>query len=55
MITALILLPLAGALCVSVARPNHARAIALVFNALTAILALAKKSGTPLSAIMPIA
>ncbi len=41
MITALILLPLAGALCVSVARPNHARAIALVFNALTAILALA--------------
>ena len=40
MITALILVPLAGALFVSAARPNHARGIALGFNALTAILAL---------------
>ncbi len=40
MITALILIPLAGALFVSAARPNHARGIALGFNALTAILAL---------------
>jgi len=40
MITALILVPLAGALFVSSARPNHARGIALGFNALTAILAL---------------
>ncbi len=39
MITALILVPLAGALFVSAARPNHARGIALGFNALTAILA----------------
>jgi NADH-quinone oxidoreductase subunit M len=40
MITALILVPFAGALFVSAARPNHARGIALGFNALTAILAL---------------
>jgi NADH-quinone oxidoreductase subunit M len=40
LITALILIPLAGALLVSAARPNHARGIALGFNALTAILAL---------------
>ncbi len=40
MITALILVPIAGALFVSAARPNHARGIALGFNALTAILAL---------------
>jgi len=40
LITALILVPLAGALLVSAARPNHARGIALGFNALTAILAL---------------
>src|SRR5207247_11266941 len=40
MITALILVPLAGALFVSATRPNHARGIALGFNALTAILAL---------------
>jgi NADH-quinone oxidoreductase subunit M len=40
MITALILVPLAGALFVSAARPNHARGVALGFNALTAILAL---------------
>src|SRR5438309_2886242 len=40
MITALILVPLAGALFVSASRPNHARGIALGFNALTAILAL---------------
>jgi NADH-quinone oxidoreductase subunit M len=39
-VTALILIPLAGALFVSAARPNHARGIALGFNALTAILAL---------------
>ena len=39
MITALILVPLAGSLFVSAARPNHARGIALGFNALTAILA----------------
>jgi NADH-quinone oxidoreductase subunit M len=40
MITALILVPLAGALFVSAARSNRARAIALGFNGLTAILAL---------------
>lgn len=40
MITALILVPLVGALFVSAARPNHARGIALGFNAITAILAL---------------
>src|SRR5437773_742517 len=40
MITALILVPLAGALFVSAARPNRARGIALGFNAITAILAL---------------
>jgi len=40
LITALILVPLAGALLVSAARPNYARGIALGFNALTAILAL---------------
>ena len=39
-ITALILIPLAGALFVSMARPNYSRGIALGFNALTAILAL---------------
>jgi len=39
-ITALILVPLAGSLLVSAARPNHARGIALGFNALAAILAL---------------
>ena len=38
--TALILLPLAGALFVSVARQNSARAVALGFNVLTAILAI---------------
>ena len=41
MITALILLPVAGALFVSVARQNHARGIAFGFNALTAIVAFA--------------
>ena len=41
MITALILLPIAGALFVGVARQNSARGIALGFNALTAILAIA--------------
>ena len=40
MITTLILVPLAGSLLVTAARPNHARGIALGFNALTAILAL---------------
>src|SRR4029450_8889792 len=40
MITALILVPLAGALFVSAARSNRARGIALGFNGLTAILAL---------------
>jgi len=40
MITTLILVPLAGALFVSAARPNRARGVALGFNALTAILAL---------------
>jgi NADH-quinone oxidoreductase subunit M len=39
-ITALILIPLAGALFVSMARPNYSRGIALGFNAFTAILAL---------------
>jgi NADH-quinone oxidoreductase subunit M len=39
-ITALILIPLAGALFVSAARPNYSRGIALGFNAFTAILAL---------------
>ncbi|HXM32438.1 MAG TPA: NADH-quinone oxidoreductase subunit M [Chthoniobacterales bacterium] len=38
--TALILLPLAGALFVCVARPNSGRTMALGFNAFTAILAL---------------
>ena len=38
LITALILLPLAGALFVSVARPNSARAVAVGFNALTAVV-----------------
>jgi NADH-quinone oxidoreductase subunit M len=38
--TALILLPLAGALFVSVARQNSARAVALGFNVLTAMLAI---------------
>jgi NADH-quinone oxidoreductase subunit M len=40
LITALILVPLAGSLFVSAARANYARGIALGFNALTAILAL---------------
>ena len=39
-ISALILVPLAGALFVSAARPNYSRGIALGFNAFTAILAL---------------
>jgi len=39
LITALILLPLAGALFVSVSRPNSARGIALGFTALSAIVA----------------
>jgi NADH-quinone oxidoreductase subunit M len=39
-ITALILVPLAGALFVSAARPSRARGIAFGFNGLTAILAL---------------
>lgn len=39
MITALILLPLVGALSVSVSRQHHARALALGCNALSAILA----------------
>jgi len=39
MITALILLPLVGALFVSASRPDRARAIALSFTALSAILA----------------
>jgi len=39
MITALILLPLLGALVLSVVRENHARAVALGFNVLTAALA----------------
>jgi NADH-quinone oxidoreductase subunit M len=39
LITALILLPLVGALFVSVARQNSARAVAIGFNALTAIVA----------------
>jgi NADH-quinone oxidoreductase subunit M len=41
LITALILLPVGGALLVTVARQNYARAIALGFNALTAIAAFA--------------
>ena len=41
MITALILLPVAGALFVGVARQNYARGIALGFNMLTAIAAFA--------------
>jgi NADH-quinone oxidoreductase subunit M len=41
MITALIFVPLAGALFVSAARPNDARGIALAFNVITAILAAA--------------
>jgi NADH-quinone oxidoreductase subunit M len=39
MITALILIPLVGALFVSVSRPNRARGIALMFNLITVILA----------------
>src|SRR3954470_4372764 len=39
LITVLILLPLAGALFVSVARPNAARGVALGFNLLTAVVA----------------
>ncbi len=39
MITALILVPLVGALCVSAARPRQARRVALGFNALSAIIA----------------
>ena len=39
MITALILLPLVGALFVSASRPDRARAVALSFTALSAILA----------------
>jgi NADH-quinone oxidoreductase subunit M len=39
LITALILLPLLGALFVSVARPNSARALAIGFNVLSAIVA----------------
>ncbi|HEV2842745.1 MAG TPA: NADH-quinone oxidoreductase subunit M [Chthoniobacterales bacterium] len=41
LITALILLPIAGALFVGVARQNYARGIALGFNVLTAIAAFA--------------
>jgi len=41
MITALLLLPVAGALFVGVARQKYSRGIALGFNALTAILAIA--------------
>jgi NADH-quinone oxidoreductase subunit M len=41
MITALILLPVAGALFVGIARQNQARGIALGFNALTAIVVFA--------------
>jgi NADH-quinone oxidoreductase subunit M len=41
LITALILLPIAGAVFVSLARQNAARGIALGFNVLTAILAFA--------------
>src|SRR5207244_906575 len=41
MITALILLPVAGALFVGIARQNQARGIALGFNALNAIVAFA--------------
>ena len=41
LITALIALPLLGALFMSVARDNHARGIALGFNALTAIVSFA--------------
>jgi len=40
MITALILIPMAGALLVSAAHSNHARTIALAFNAVTAALAI---------------
>jgi NADH-quinone oxidoreductase subunit M len=40
LITALILIPLGSAFFVTAARPNHARGIALGFNAFTAILAL---------------
>ncbi len=38
MITALILLPLVGAFCVSAAQPNYGRRIAVAFNVITAIL-----------------
>jgi NADH-quinone oxidoreductase subunit M len=41
LITALFLIPLAGALCVTVAPKNFARGIALGFNLITAILAFA--------------
>jgi NADH-quinone oxidoreductase subunit M len=41
LITALILLPLAGALFMSIASRNYARPLALGFNALTAVVALA--------------
>jgi len=41
LITALILTPIAGAICVAVVRPFRARPIALVFNLLTAVLTLA--------------
>jgi len=41
MITLLILLPLLGALLVTTARQNHARVIALTFNAVTAVLSIA--------------
>lgn len=41
LITALILLPVGGALFVTVARQNYARGIALAFNTLTAIAAFA--------------
>jgi NADH-quinone oxidoreductase subunit M len=41
LITALILLPVAGALALCVARQNHARGIALAFNTLSATLAVA--------------
>ena len=39
LITALILLPLAGALFVSISRPNSARGIALGFTALSGVIA----------------
>jgi len=39
MITVLIVIPVIGALIISATRPNHARPIALAFNAITAALA----------------